>query len=321
MLGASQEDLRKEVDRIRLKPFDLNEGPLYRAGRIYLGGDRWCIHYTIHHIVADAAAAQAISEVLAGLMNGWSNDENWIPDIGFEEPYEPRIRDTSKNFFHDIIQKVGVVPTLSKSHADLGLISEPGSIQQLIDRKSFNDLTVFSKAHGGSLLAIFAAALGLYICRQSNSHRASIGYPVSGRNRRSRVIGMMTNTLPLPVDYDQAKSFSEIVVDCSRIIRASLRHQHYPTYAIRQAHRQYSEGPIFSALFSLQNFEQIVDICGNTSLVQTCSSGPAEEINFQLFDFDDGREVVLRAQYNREIYEHHEVERHLDDFLQTLQLW
>ncbi len=318
LADASDAAMVDAVDRLRAIPLDLEQGPVFRAGRIDLGGNRWCLHYTIHHICADAAAAQLIWEVLTTLINGWIKEPNWTPGTLFEEPPMVPVRADSEAFFLRRLQAFEGVPTLSSHPGEPGVIDEPGSVECVFDRPLYGHIVDFSRTHGGSVLAPFAVALGVYIARTTRSEGATIGYPVAGRSRRSRFLGMMTNTLPLIVQYDVTQPFSTLVVDAAREIRATLRHQQYPTHALRQIHRRHADGAMFSALFSLQNFQQVVALGEQRCRAHTLTSGPAEQINFQLFDFGDAGDLRLRAQFNRALFSPPDAQRHFEGFVRTL---
>ena len=317
---TNEMELEDALAEIKSQSFDLMNGPVYRAGRLHLGGQRWCFYYVIHHLCVDGASAVIINQTLQNLMVAWAEDQNFVPDFVFGDPDVALPKRASEDYWRTKISDFGTPISLSHKTNKVALVEVPGQCSVNLNRYEYTKLAEISRVHSGGVLALFAVAFGLYVTYQTNSKKACIGFPSSGRNRRSRIIGMMSNVLPLFVNHDKTKSFAEMLIIAGQDIRASLRHARYPTHKINGLYRKQSTENLFSGLVSLQIFNQSFKFGKNNSICKTMSSGPAEQINIQIFDLMDNNDVVIRFEYNRQLFQQKEAELHLKRFVDLIRI-
>ncbi|MDQ2586489.1 non-ribosomal peptide synthase/polyketide synthase [Saccharothrix yanglingensis] len=249
---VSTDDPRAVLDR----PFDLRQGPLFRAALTAESDDVHVLLLTSHHIVVDGWSLGVLAEELGALYRGealaplplqyadyavWQQDravdvEFWRSALAGVAPVElptdrPRPAErTSAGATHEF-----AVPV------DLAL-----AVRDLARR---NDTTLFTA---------LTAACQLLLARYAGQDDVAVGTVTSGRGRPelAGLVGFFVGTVVLRSTVDTSWSFTEFLARVDRTALDAFAHDDVPFDRVVEAvgaPRDPSRTPLFDVMVVLQN--------------------------------------------------------------------
>ncbi len=261
-LEVSEAQLQNAVDAEVAKPFDLLNGPLFRATLLRLSATEQVLLVCMHHIVSD----------------GWSMDV--------------MVREFVQLYQHGAAS----LPVLPVQYADYALWQrrwlEAGEgerqlaywREQLGDEhpllevapdfprppvQSYKGATVrfdfgaplsqrmhaFARRQGVTLFMLTLAGYSLFLARHSGQHDIRIGVPNANRGREEveGLIGFFINTQVLRCQIDLRQSFSQLLAQLRDTSLAAQAHQQLPFEQLVEAlqpERSLGHNPLFQAKFN-----------------------------------------------------------------------
>jgi amino acid adenylation domain-containing protein len=273
-LGALSEPERgSEAQRLAAvearRPFDLECGPLLRAGLIRLGEAEHVALLTLHHIVCDAwsrgillreiiafyaGAVQAIPPTLPVLPVQYGDFACWQRSWLTGERLEAEI-----SYWRE--QLAGAPRTL-----ELPADRPPPAVQSFrgtslplaLPAELSAELEALGRRQGATLFMTLLAAFQLLLSRYSHQEDVSVGTPVGGRARieLEGLIGFFVNTLVLRTDLSGDPSFSELLARVRKVALEAQDHQSLPFERVVEEHElpgSSGNSPLFRVMFVLQN--------------------------------------------------------------------
>ena len=259
-----------------IRPFILEGPPLFRAAVILQNGAPRFLALDMHHIVADGLSIDTLMEDLVALLRGDSlpsvalryfDYATWVTsDAG-------RARlDASRAHWARLLKDE--LPTLDLPYD----FRRPTSRQQTagdfpfeIDRETMTEIAGFSREHGATPFAFFAAVYSVFLSCLTGSEEAVFGYPSAGRPSPDfeRVVGMFVNTLVFRGRVAPDQSFADFLKAATRQIRESLENEDYPFEDLVEDLRlQPAAGhnPVFDTMLSYEGITAEKLDCGSATL-------------------------------------------------------
>ncbi len=213
------------------RPFDLREGPLFRAVLVRLAETEHVLLLAAHHIVTDGWSMKVVIEDLATLYAG-------------ETPPRPALQ------YGDFAawQRTTALPDAHLAYwkerlSGLSPLELPADRPRPAVRTSAGavhkfrlpaDLTVrlgeLARAQGTTLFSVMVAACQAWCARYSGQRDVAVGTAVSGRNRPEldRLVGFFVNTVVLRSDVDPARSFTDLLAAVRDTTLEAFAHQDVP---------------------------------------------------------------------------------------------
>jgi amino acid adenylation domain-containing protein len=249
-------------------PFDLARGPLLRALLIRLGEAEHLLAVTIHHIVFDGSSTSVFLRDLSALYQavaaGCSADLPALPVQYIDYAAWQREWQESSAFAAKLerwqerlagASRVLNLPTDRPRPAVLSLrgemvtatVSAAAEIRKLAGRE------------GATLFMVLLAGYASLLSRYTGQEDLNVGTFVANRTQHSlqRLIGFFVNTLVLRVDMTGDPSFRELLVRVRDMALDVFENQDVPFERLLdelEIGRDLSRGPLFQAMFGLQNF-------------------------------------------------------------------
>ncbi len=248
------------------KPFDLENGPLYRLYLIKKAKEEHIFHISIHHIIFDGWSVGVFSKDLSEIYNCLSEGKA----IGLEQLYfqqydyahwENKVPDNEESigFWKNNLTGCSVVLNFPFDFKRKDPPSGHGHLVSISLSKTLSDsLRKFSKTNGLSLFTTLMGAFGILMHKYSGDDDLNIGLPVAYRphTKLEKIFGMFVNTIVVRLKYDREHTFREILEQSQNAIMNSITHQDLPfdkVVEIVNPERIPGANPLFQIAFEWQN--------------------------------------------------------------------
>lgn len=305
--AQQQEEAFEELAaKIFSKPFDLVQGPLYRAELLRRGAGDYVLVVAIHHAIADGwTMGVFVEELCLAYMQGVMGVKEKIPPLPLtyaawgaaERAYwQPAELEKRASFWKSILADR---PRLWDSLEGPGTAS--GSHHQWTTHLP-TDLTEaaqdVAKAAGATLYSTLLAAFQIALSCWTGREDTLVGTPVANRTTQSarEIMGYCANIVPLRVRVESDQVFSthlrsvhQTTVDCFANampfveLAAALGDTAVPGH-----------NPVFEVRFALQNYHMPdVSLHGLSARLKMRSTGTARfHLGCEITIVPDGLDVV-----------------------------
>ncbi|WP_175653605.1 non-ribosomal peptide synthetase [Pseudomonas sp. Marseille-P9899] len=273
--GAAQarEAMAEEANR----PFDLEQGPLFRVQLLRLAADRFILLLTLHHIITDGwsmgvlldecmgyydALAQGVTPQIQPLavqyrdyalwQRAWLEAgeqvrqlEYWRSHLGDEHP----VLELPTDRPHP------AVPSQKGRHLDIAL-----------DGDLLKNLQALAQRQGVTLFVVLLASFKVLLHRYSGQTDIRVGGLIANRTRSETegLIGFFVNTQVLRSEVRSDSRFADLLQTVRHAALGAQAHQELPFDALAdglQVARGQSRNPLFQAMYNHR--PQANDIGGN----------------------------------------------------------
>lgn len=280
-----EDDLRSRIGEL-IRPFNLEEAPLFRVDLLQVDKD---VHYLVvdtHHIVMDGTS----HGILAGEFIALYNNESLVPlklqykDYAEWQQSDARLEKLEKqkefwtNEFADGITRLQL-PTdfndVAQAH-DSG-----GSTSFKIGAEDTARLKAIIEQEGASMFMFILAIYNILLSKLASQEDIIVGTPVAGREHfdMENMLGMFVAALPLRNRPENQLSFREFLQTLVGKTLAYFENQAYqyeaPIHELN-VDRSTSENALYNAFFIFQNFERAAEGAG------------IPDLHFTAFDTGDG---------------------------------
>ncbi|SDO35592.1 amino acid adenylation domain-containing protein, partial [Pedobacter steynii] len=341
--GLQDQDL-KVADLVRgdfERPFDLEKGPLLRAGLYQLADNRWIFTYVMHHIISDGWSMGILIKELFLFYNAYVNSapDSLLPlNIQYKDyaawQQEQLRGDTlllHQNYWME--QFSGVLPVLELA----GEKTRPavksyrgGNIRAALPVELSNGLRSLTLEHGATLFMGLLTALNALLYRYTGQEDIIVGSPIAGREHADLEdqIGFYVNTLALRSRFSGKDSYRELLAQTRQVTLAAYEHQVYPfdeLVDVLDLKRDMSRNPLFDVLIVLQNAATAAEL-GAAPSMDGLTVKNYLEIDHEVSKFDltftfseSGAEINLGIEYNSDVFNRNEVLQLSAHFTQLLE--
>ena len=270
LAGLGDESRRAEEVAITRReaelPFDLETGPLLRAHLVGLGPGCQVLLLAVHHIVADGWSIGLIRRELhlllqpgaAGMPGLWGEPAIQYPDYALWQRQRLASADLDRELSWWSEQLAGS-PSLVDLPTDRPRPPAATFAGGLTGRRLPSRLAQrceeLGRSHGASAFMTYLAAFATLLQRWSGQDDIVIGTPVTGRTRieTESVVGLFVNSLPLRVQIDGDRRFSDLLSQVRDTVSHAQDHQDLPfeeivRHVAPERHLGYS--PLFQVMFT-----------------------------------------------------------------------
>ena len=303
-VGETQAACISEATAGFVKPFDLENGPLYRFEYCHTPeGDVFLLD--IHHIVFDGTSAEVLVTQIAQAYEGKliPEEELTVFDISASEALsEPTAAD--RDFF---AQKLGSGEWLDSPVSDVVDVDAPQGAASLTlsSEQSFSALEAghFARVHGITENTVFLTAFAYALAKINASSVSDFCTVCSGRRdpRLVSSVGMFVKTLPMRLALDEKAPLKEVL--------AAVQDDFYSTMAAGSV--PFAELAAEYGVNTNVSFIYQSEFTEGPEFIDTgdCQS----DIDFMLIP--DGRAYKLLCHYRRSLYTEHFAESFARMFL------
>lgn len=260
--GSTGEELLQEALKGFIRPFDLSQAPLMRAGYFFTEREAY-LAIDMHHIITDGTSMGIFFEEYNAMAEGrelspvnctYREAVNWLRQRMSESSFGVHRQWWLEQFADGI-------PALNLP-ADKPRPSvrnyKGARVFHTLPHELNRRLKDLAKASKSTLFMVLLAGFHNLLAKLGADRDIVIGTPVSGRQRIefSRVIGMFVNTLPLRTRSAGDESFAALLQRLRKLTLEAYDHQEYPYEILLEdlkPARIPGHNPLFDVYFALQN--------------------------------------------------------------------
>ena len=277
LAGADRDVLREVLEKEARRRFDLELGPLVRAGLVRLGVGEQVLLLTMHHIVSDGWSFGVLVGEVARLYESYGRGEAAsLPELSIQYAdyavWQRRrlvgeVWDREVSYWKE---QLSGVPALELSLGGRRPARERfcgGSEGFEVGAGVTGRLRELSRRSGATLFVTLLAAFKVLLHRYTGQTDVVVGSVIANRNRRELegLIGFFVNTLVLRTDLSGDPSFGELLGRVREVCLGAYGHQDLPFEKLVEELRPgrgVSGSPLFQVLFVLQNAPLSLELPG-----------------------------------------------------------
>ena len=260
--------LKKYIQQLINKPFDLSNDHMVRADLIKISNEENILVITLHHIASDGWSLSVLVEEFLELYGSYSENRNsYLSDLSvqyadFAMWQRENIKDENLSSKLDYWknQLKGTEPLeLPTDNPRPPVQSTKGaSVKFEIKDDLINDLNLLGNENSATLFMTLLTAFNVLLYKYSGQEDICVGTPVAGRQSQEveRLIGFFINTLALRNEVKGSLSFEEILKDVKSNTLKAFENQEVPFEKVVEAtvrERVLNRSPLFQVMFILHN--------------------------------------------------------------------
>jgi amino acid adenylation domain-containing protein len=322
LTGSGPEERRQRLEEIGAKdmetPFDLLEGPLFRAALIKLSPNEHHLRLTGHHVVCDGWSLGIIMAEMSELYNAYIR--NSTPSLPPADPYSEYALatiDFAKGPEHEKVERFwidqfkGHVPRMDlptdrprpkqKTYRGHRLDVE-------LDPALVRGLREISTRHGASFVTTLLTTFELLLYKLTGDSDVVVGLPAAGQSDygMKHLVGHCVNLLALRSNIDEAKIFADHLKARRTAVLDAFDNQKYTFGTLLRKlpiPREPGRIPLVPVVFNIDmNMDDGVAFEG---LRHRFVSNPRRHENFELFLNATGTQdnLVLEWSYNTDLFD------------------
>jgi amino acid adenylation domain-containing protein len=336
-MGEEERQLETErhaVEEAR-RPFDLRQGPVWRAQLVRLGAAEHVLLFTMHHIVSDGWSMEILTREVSALYEAYAmGQESPLEELPIQyadyavwqrEWLQGEMLEEQLEYWRKQLAGAPAMLELPTDRPRPAQLSHRGAYMPLqLPSELTSELKQLSQREGVTLFMSLLAGWQLLLARYSRQQDVVVGSPVANRTLAEveGLIGFFVNTLVLRTEVAGELHVSELLQRVREVCLGAYAHQEVPfEMLVEQLHpeRQLSHTPLFQVMFTLQTTATPAAAVANQSPASP-REARSETAKFDLTLVMSEAQGVLNGQveYNTDLYEQATISRMVAHFGQLL---
>ncbi|HXA51330.1 MAG TPA: amino acid adenylation domain-containing protein, partial [Candidatus Acidoferrum sp.] len=336
--GIAAEQREQEAERVAREqanyPFDLAQGPLVRASLLRLAERDHILLIFVHHIVTDGWSMNVLADEVAALYGAFQlGRPSPLPELAIQyadfavwqrEWLDGAYQQEQVGYWKRQLAGAPALLELPTDRPRPAMQRHRGDTQILVLPQALVEkLSALGRGEGVTLYMTLLAAFQTLLSRYSSQQDIVVGSPIAGRNYAEiePLIGFFVSTLALRVDLSGNPRFRDLLGRVKEVTLQAYAHQDVPfEKAVEELapERSLSYNPIFQTVFALQNPLQNIEAAG-LQIERTLLNAGASLFDISCFAVPVPEGLLLRAQYDTDLFDQATIVRMLDHFQQLLQ--
>ncbi len=268
---GGEEALRRQVAGLVLRPFDLAQGPLFRAAVLQQDAQQFILVVVLHHIVTDGWSngilvrdlAQAYAQLKSGMRLQFAPLPLQYADFAAWQRNNLSDENLAQKmaFWRNNLADVPALELPTDFRRPPVQTFRGGSVRLELSFETSEKLQQLGAESQSTLFMVLLAAYATLLQKYSGQDDFSIGTPVAGRDRPEleNIVGFFVNTVALRVAPQATLSFRQLLDAVRDNALASFEHQDVPFEQIVEdlnPVRDMSRSPLFQVMLVYQNIPQ-----------------------------------------------------------------
>ena len=314
-----ENDLKSSIFKF-LKPFDLSQGPLMRAGLLKSNDEEYYLILDVHHIISDEASNRIL---IRDLLTAYSGEALPEPKLQYkdyavwqQEDYYQNLVEEHKKFWMDVYsEKIQALDLPTDFPRPLELSDEAHVGKVKLDKALSDQLRALMAEENTTVFTFLFAVYYIFLNKISNQEDIVIGMPVSGRHHvdLEEIVGLFVNTMALR-NYPKGNlSVRDFLADVQKNTLQALDHQFYPYIElVRELNipRDINRNPLFDVCFNYNQRigEQVLDSAAFK--IEPCDlEAYVAKFDLTLDVIDSQDEIELSVIGRKDLFEQSTIER------------
>ncbi|AYZ64937.1 amino acid adenylation domain-containing protein [Burkholderia multivorans] len=324
LIDTDQDAWRDQESR---QPFDLVNGPLFRAALVRLSSERHLLVMTAHHIICDGSTFGILLEDLARAYAGAApaaaplQFREYLKQIDGQR-HSPEAKANREYWLAQCAGHADPLnlpvdyprPAVKTFHGE--------RVSLHLDAEEAASLRTAARQNGCTLYMMLLAGFNLFLHRIAGQQEIVTGIPVTGRSvtGSDRLAGYCTHLLPLRSTLPDAATVASFLSGTRQNLLDALEHQDFPfAELVREigAQRDLNAAPLVSAVFNLEPVSALPELPGlKVGLVAPLIRHTAFDLNVNVLDA--GQELLIDCDYNTDLFDESTVQRFLGIYRKLL---
>jgi amino acid adenylation domain-containing protein len=334
---ARETEVKRRAQEDAARPFDLSEGPLFRAALLRVADEEHVLLLCVHHIVTDGWSSgvllRELSALYAAYRDGSDSPLAELPvqyadyAVWQREQLRGEVLDRQVDYWKDRLTGAPALLELPTDRPRPPVQSHRGARETFdLPRALLDGLQALGRSEGATLYMVLLGAFQLLLSKYSGNEDIVVGSPIAGRTRKEveELIGFFANTLVLRTELSGDPSFRELLGRVREGTLGAYEHQEVPferLVAELQPERSMSHSPLFQVMFAMQNVDGSGSGSGLAGLGMDGVIAESETTRFDLaltaVPHDGGVHGVL--EYSTDLFERGTIERMLGHLERVLE--
>ena len=295
------DDINRDCHKL-IRPFNLEEGPLYRFMLLH-SSRGYAFFFDIHHIIFDGSSVSTfvsqISQVYAG--DTCPDESLSLFDVAMagniikqSEAYH-----TAQEYFRNKLDGIDCDSTPVSDRIETDVPDGGGYIKLTPDSLNVTEVTDFTKSLEITENALFQGAFA-YTLAKFNNASDSYFCTVSSGKQDTRLVnsfGMFVKTLPLYFRIDESQSVQEFLVNAHKDFRQTLGNE---CIDFSELAAGYGIGMNVSFAYQGELFSEMPLGKGNIQVEVVDVPDVLSDINFMVFK--SGGSYTIRVEFRKSLF-------------------
>jgi len=338
-LGTYPADQRESIAHqqalaLAQRPFDLANGPLWRAHVFQLDAQEHVLVLILHHIIADGWSMEVLvrelSVLYAAFLQGQASPLSALPiqygdyAVWQRQWLQGETLAQQLAYWQGMLAGIPPILDLPTDHARPPVQSYRGAKERVtLPPQTYQQLKNLCQREAVTPFMVLLAAWGLLLGRWSGQEDLIIGTPIAGRKRTEleSLIGLFVNTLALRVDLSAQPTFRELVQRVREVALGAYAHQELPFEKLVEAlapERDLSHQPLFQVMFILQNMPIFEPIMSQLTAHPISIENHTAKFDLTLELFEVQGKLFGWLEYNTDLFEPETIQHLVYRFQQVL---
>lgn len=315
------------------KPFDLENGPLFRVNLLKVSDDHTILYYNMHHIISDGWSMDVLAKDLMAFYQAFkSNTTPSLPELNIQykdyaawqlTQLESESLKEDKTYWRNKL--AGELPVLNlpttKSRPLVKTFNGRSS-SMYINSSVVEKLRKYTQQEKGSVFIGLLATLNILLQKYTGQKDIILGTALAGRDHADLEdqIGFYIQTLALRNQIDESATFGEFFNAVKETTLTAYKHQMYPFDRLVKdlnVMRDASRNVVFDMMITHQNIgdrdkkavSNAIDMDAVTDL-GACMAKLDISITFE----EVGDVLSMVTVYNSDVYDTDTIEKFMRSF-------
>jgi amino acid adenylation domain-containing protein len=317
----------QESCRALIKPFDLSQGPLFRARLLESEAGERLLFFDIHHSVADARTIDILLSELSALYQGRELPRPGPQqrDAAWQQQESPVSNDAAARAYW-LSRFGGELPLLDlpadqprpARHSNRGATYAFAAPAEWIPA-----LRAMARAQATTTYTIILSLWGVILSRYARQEELVMAVAADGRDQEelSATTGMFVSLLPLRLRLSEEEPFSDLLYRNHHLHGDAMRFRSFGLNRLLTELKipvMPERTPLAEVTFSYMNFDSAVDPDTGFRMERLEVENPASKADLAIFVSDTGEQLAFALEYYADLFAAERMERLGRHFLTLL---
>ncbi|SEM10285.1 non-ribosomal peptide synthetase [Streptacidiphilus jiangxiensis] len=327
---------RELVQEAYQQPFDLAEGPLWRAVVVLVDAEQSLLALTVHHIAVDGWSFGVLLDELrqeyVALVETGNGADLPRPAVGFSECAKEQREAYERGEFEEQLGHWASAlkdgPELIKLPTDRPrppAQSFRGATRSVrVPRPMVRQLVERCRQECGSTeFGVLLAAYALLLHRYAQQDQVTVGSTVLNRTDVDHlgVVGCFVNTVALPFAFEEQLTVRGLLERTGESLMEMLEHQDAPYPKVLErlgVERDPSHSPVFQAMMTLLGERRTLRLGEGLACTPFPMERVAAKFDLLLYVVEDEEEIEFELEFNTDLLDPETAERLLTHYVHLL---
>ena len=324
--------IEKQLIDAFIKPFDLAEAPLLRAGLFKLEQGRHLLVFDMHHIIGDGTSMGILTDDFIQL---YESGPESLPKPGIQYKdftlwqnslIENGEIEAQTHYWQNVFPTPGDIPVL---HLPTDF-PRPPLLSFAGDNYDFSlapelatEVTALGTRTGSTLYMTLMAAFNILLSKYSRQDDIVVGIGIMGRPHADlqKIIGMFVNSLPLRSKPIGKKSILQLLEEVKAHSIDAFDNQDIQFESLVEKlnpQRDASRTPVFDVSFVFQNFQQAQQEMHSLQMEPYRDDNKTAKFDLTLFSSERNNHILFNLEYRTSLFRHETIQRMAGHLLNIL---